>query len=138
MVDAMLLECRRARVILHAYVVMPNHIHMLLRLPEGLTSSAFMRSFKPRTSLAIRKRLLPEEIAEFSNQTGLNRNTFWQRSFRGILIEDQRNFEIKLRYIHNNPIRSGYVSDPVDYQWSSAKAWTAGQWSEERGLAVTA
>jgi putative transposase len=134
MVAAILLECRRRKVRLHAYVVMPHHIHLLLGLPSGMTAPQFMQRFKTSASERVKPLLTREELAEFSEQTGLNRNTFWQRSFRSIVIHNTNNFGIKVRYIHWNPVKAGYVEEPTAYRWSSAKAWEDGAWDEIVGL----
>jgi REP element-mobilizing transposase RayT len=134
MVRSILLECRRAQAKLHAYVAMPNHVHLLLRLPEGMTSRQFMHKLKRNASAKIRPLLTPAELAEFSDQTGLNGNTFWQRSFRSFLVHTPEVFWQKVRYVHLNPVRAGYVESAPDYLWSSARHWEAGWWSEEVGL----
>src|SRR5687767_1577359 len=63
MVEAIRRECRRTRSKLHAYVVMPHHIHMLLRLPEGMTQSKFIEKFKPAASALVKPLLTQEELA---------------------------------------------------------------------------
>ena len=134
MAKAILRECKRSQVRLPAFVVMPHHIHMVARMPTGLPASAFMRNFKPRCTNAVRPLLTPEERAQFSDQRGLNRNAFWQRSFRGKLVQNPRMFSACLIYVHWNPVRAGYVKVPADYRWSSAKMWDDGLWSDEGGL----
>ena len=76
MAEVLVRECLRVNALLHSYEVMPNHIHMLVRLPPHMTPSDFMRSFKPRTGFKIRKLLSSDELAEFSDQSGLNGNAF--------------------------------------------------------------
>ena len=134
MMDAILLECRRRRVVLHAFVVMPHHIHLVARMPEDLTSTQFMQRLKLSAARAVRPVLSDSEIGQFSDQTGLNRNTFWQRSFRGKVIGSPRMFENCIRYVHWNPVHAGYVSLPAEYGWSSAKMWERGLWDPDTGL----
>lgn len=95
-----------------------------------------MQRFKTEASSRVRSLLTQEELGVFSEQTGLNRNTFWQRSFRGIVIGDPDNFGTRVRYIHWNPVKAGYVEQPVDYRWSSARAWEQGRWDESAGLPI--
>jgi putative transposase len=134
MVDALRKECRRTRSRLYAYVVMPHHIHMLLRLPEQMTQRKFMERFKPASSALVKPLLTEEEIAAFSDQIGLNRNTFWQRSFRGLVVETPKVFSQKVAYIHSNPVRAGYVERPEEYMWSSAPDWASGLYDDYQGL----
>lgn len=131
---AILRESRRSGLVLHAFVVMPHHIHFVARLPESLTPTELMRNFKPRISAVVRPMLTEEEKAQFLDQAGLNRNTFWQRSFRGKVIGSPRMFSTCLTYVHWNPVRAGYVETPAGYRWSSAKMWEDGLWVEEAGL----
>ena len=136
MVETILRESRRARLVLHAFVVMPHHVHFVARLPAGLSPTEFMRQFKPRAAIAVKPLLTEDELAQFSDQTGLNRNTFWQRSFRGKVIGSSRMFTNCLTYVHWNPVRAGYVELPADYRWSSAKMWEDGHWTEDNGLLI--
>lgn len=123
-------ECRRTKSKLHAYVVMPHHIHLLLRLPEGLDQRKFMERFKPAVSAAVKPLLTSAEVAAFSEQIGLNGNTFWKRSFRGLVVTTPKVFNQKIAYIHYNPVRAGYSLTPEEYQWSSAPHWARGEWDK--------
>jgi putative transposase len=127
-------ECRRMQAVLHAFVVMPHHIHLVVRMPQDRTPSQFMHQLKLRSSARVRPLLMPEELAAFSDQTGLNENRFWQRSFRAKVIGSPGMFSRTISYVHWNPVQAGYVESPEDYEWSSAQMWAAGLWSEEDGL----
>lgn len=120
MMDAILLECRRRRVVLHAFVVMPHHIHLVARMPEDMAATQFMQRLKLSAAKSVRSVLSEAEVAQFSDQTGLNGNTFWQRSFRGKVVGSPCMLETCIRYVHWNPVRAEYVSLPQQYQWSSA------------------
>lgn len=127
-------ECRLERATLYAYVVMPHHVHMILRPRSNQTISQFMEKFKPNTGDAVARILSPAEIAQFSQQRGLNGNTFWQRSFRGLLIDSEERFWQKANYIHRNPVKAGYVVQPEQYRWSSASLYLKSHLSRESGL----
>ena len=103
MAQAILRECKRSRVTLHAFVVMPHHIQMVAGMPPDLPASAFMRNFKPRCSGAVRPLLTAVERAQFSDQRGLNRHVFWQRSYRGKMIQSPRMFAACLIYVFLPP-----------------------------------
>lgn len=127
-------ECKLARVALYGFVVMPHHIHMVARLPERLTGPAFMRGFKSHTAGAMLPLLTCQERHEFDQQRGLNRRLFWKDGFRSIEIVGEPMFCQKMAYVHQNPVRAGYVVDAEAYRWSSARFLIAGQWSRESGL----
>jgi REP element-mobilizing transposase RayT len=123
-------ECRLARAALHAYVVMPHHLHMVLTLNERMNGPQFMERFKRQTSPSILRLLTDEELAEFDAQRGLNRNSFWKYSFRSVPIHSEAMFWQKVRYTHLNPVRAGYADTAESYRWSSSKLYLAGQVSE--------
>ena len=127
-------ECRLEMAALYGYVVMPHHIHLVVRPRPNQTISAFMSRFKPHTGAAVTRILSPAELSQFDQQRGLNENTFWQRSFRSIVIEDEHMFWQKMEYIHSNPIRAGYVERAEDYSWSSARLVSSGGLREAEGL----
>ena len=80
--------------------------------------------------------LTPEEVAQFSDQAGLNGNRFWQRSYRGKPVGSPEMFWRTISYVHWNPVKAGYVELPGEYGWSSAKMWEDGLWDEDTGLRI--
>ena len=86
---------------IYGYVVMPEHVHLLLSEPErGLVADA-MHYLK----LSFAKRL----------GTGV----FWQKRYYDRNVRDEREFVDKLRYIHRNPVKAGLCERPEDWSWSS-------------------
>ena len=53
----------------------------------------------------------------------LGRYSLWQRGFDDLVISSDKQFRIKLEYIHNNPVKAGLVTAAVDYPYSSASDW---------------
>jgi putative transposase len=100
---------------LYAYVIMPDHIHVLVRLFPPLMFSAWARRFKSYTTHA------------------LGRKSLWQTGSWTKDIESQDILTQKLSYIHSNPVRKNLCDDPAAYPWSSAREY----YSEEFRL-VTA
>ena len=94
--------------LLHAFAVMPNHVHLLatpsVPLPE------MMRSLKSIT-------------AKRANETlGLTGSPFWQQESYDRLVRDREEFESIWNYIEQNPVRAGLVREAGEYRWSSAWA----------------
>lgn len=118
----------------HAYVVMHNHLHLLVKLPENYTVIKYMNSFKQRVARRTIPLLESSEINALAHQAGLGNRNFWKRSFRSVILEGEGMFDQKVAYIHNNPVRAGLVREDYEYNWSSAKRWRDGQWSMETGL----
>jgi REP element-mobilizing transposase RayT len=111
-------ECKLAGVALYGFVLMPHHIHMIVRLAPNLAGPDFMRAFKSNTAGAMRKVLIEPDDREFDQQRGLGRRQFWKSSYRSVKIERQM-FWQKMEYMHLNPVKAGYVVDPEDYRWSA-------------------
>jgi len=94
---------------LHAFVVMPNHIHLLLTVPEGLTLERVMQFIKGGVS---------HEAGKLLGTTG----PMWQKSFVDRRVRDIREFDGFQRYIEQNPVRAGLACDAEAYGYSSANS----------------
>jgi len=99
----------RERGVFHLYefVVMSDHIHLLLAPNPTLALERAMQFIKGGYS------------HRFMKETG-SRMEIWQRSFTNHRIHDSTDFEKHRRYIHLNPVRAGFVEFPKDYPYSSA------------------
>ncbi len=108
-----------------AYVVMPNHLHLILLLPEGESISNFMRDFKRHTSVKIKELLifngkdsLVQKLVELS---GTGKYKLWMDRFDDFIVTEQKTLETKINYIHNNPVKAGLVSEMTEWTYSSAR-----------------
>jgi len=126
--------CRKEKGLeIFAYVIMTNHIHLIARAKEGFELSSIMRDFKKFTSKQILNAIvknLQESRKEWmlwlfkragqynSNNTNFQ---FWQQDNHPIELFKTETFHQKLDYIHNNPVEEGFVINPVDYKYSSAR-----------------
>ncbi len=91
---------------LHAWVVMPNHVHLLIT--PLVPVSRLMHSLKLFTAV---------QANPILNRTG---QAFWQRESYDRLVRDDREFERIVRYIEMNPVKAGLVAAPEQFPWSSA------------------
>jgi REP element-mobilizing transposase RayT len=92
---------------LHAWVIMSNHVHILLTPKAPL----------PRITRSI-KNYSAREANRILNQTG----PFWQNESYDHWIRNEREFASTLSYIERNPVTAGLVNNPEDWPWSSARA----------------
>ena len=92
----------------YGYVVMPEHVHLLLNEPPQSTLADAIHDLK--LSFAKRARSL--------RAPGQDRS-FWQKRYYDRNVRDYREFIIKLRYLHRNPVKRGLVSEPAGWPWSS-------------------
>ena len=110
---------QRYRFVVVGYVVMPEHIHLLLTEPEMGSPSTVVQVIKQRTAKALlpkRKRRDPRQRELFGQQT---RRMFWQARFYDFNVWNTRKRVEKLRYMHRNPVKRGLVESPELWRWSS-------------------
>ena len=130
-------ELARARVEfgfrLGGYVVMPNHVHLLMSEPRKGTVSTALQMLKQRVSRKLRKRKKrrPEGQLAFGfhgNPEALR--SFWQARFHDFNVYSRGKGKEKLNYMHANPVIRKLVTHPKDWPWSSWSAFVKG----EKGL----
>ena len=92
---------------LHAFVVMANHVHLLMTPLVDVTK--IMHSLKRFTAV---------EANRILGRTG---QPFWQDESYDRLVRDSIEFDRIKRYIENNPVKAGLVAEPEDFVWSSAR-----------------
>jgi putative transposase len=97
----------------HAYVLMPNHLHLLVT-PSDADSL-------PRTMQSLGRRYV-----RYVNFGTKRRGTLWDGRYRAAPIESEPYFLMCSRYIELNPVRARKVKNPRDYKWSSYKAHALG------------
>jgi len=119
-VEASFLFWHKKSFIIYAYVIMPNHCHLLIQpLPksnyfEYHPLEEILRTLKSSTSLQINRIL---------NRCG----RFWKKEYFDRIVRNDKDLEIKIDYIHHNPIRWELVKQPKDYRWSSAATIYSGR-----------
>ena len=103
-------------VSLVSYVLMPTHLHVLLGFKQVKLLSKFMQSFKILSSKAVKTYLVENKKEIISNEPF----RFWKPRFDDLIIQSDKQFRIKMEYIHNNPVKAGLVPIASDWQYSSA------------------
>lgn len=91
---------------IHAYVLMTNHVHLLLT-PERADSASLLMKH------------LGQRYVQYINRTYKRSGTLWEGRFRSCLTQSEDYVLACYRYIELNPVRAGMVSLPQDYRWSS-------------------
>jgi len=112
---------QRYRFVVVGYVVMPDHIHLLINEPERGTPSTVMHVLKQRYA----RRLLRKKRRQ-AGQGELwpeEEQRVWQRRFYDFNVWSQRKRVEKLRYMHRNPVKRGLVPEPEQWQWSSFRSY---------------
>ncbi len=110
----------RYRFVVVGYVVMPEHIHLLITEPEIGTPSTVMQVVKQRTARALlpmKKRADARQRRLFAD--AILRKPFWQARFYDFNVWTTKKRVEKLRYMHRNPVKRGLVSVPEEWRRSS-------------------
>ncbi len=129
----------RKTILIFAYVIMIDHLHLLTSRPS--TTSDVLRVVKGLTArrviLFLKENNLTGSLAKLQHQTRERnyRYSLWQTEKNALPAYTEELFMQKLNYIHNNPVRAGLVERAVDYRWSSARIW-AGCPREDEPLQV--
>jgi putative transposase len=95
----------RFKIEIHAFCLMANHFHLLVRTPDANISKAIG--------------YLSARYATSFNKTHNRIGPLFQGRFKSKLILCENYLHTACRYIHQNPVQSGYVKNPENYEWSS-------------------
>jgi putative transposase len=90
------------------YVIMPEHVHLLVSEPPNGTLARALQALK--LSVAVQSRERP----------------FWQRRYYDFNVHSEQKRVEKLRYMHRNPVVRGLVAKPEDWKWSSFRHYANG------------
>jgi putative transposase len=101
---------RRYRFVVVGYVLMPEHVHLLITEPEVGDPSVVMKVIKERFTKLLRR--------DHDQRTPV-----WQKRFYDFNVWTTAKRVEKLRYMHRNPVKRGLVATPEDWHWSSFRAY---------------
>jgi putative transposase len=101
------------------YVVMPEHIHLLMSEPARGTPSSAIQVVKQRVSRVLRATSSGVQVRSCVGDSGSSLPRFWQRRFHDFNGWSPRKIFEKLEYMHMNPLKRKLVSHPKDWPWSS-------------------
>jgi putative transposase len=127
----------------YGYVVMPEHVHLLISEPDGAPFKPSVglsggerkpdgAPFKPSVGLSGGETTRTLADAIKSLKQGVSRRLigeaehFWQKRYYDFNVRDDRQFMEKLRYIHRNPVKRGLCERPEDWEWSSFLHYATG------------
>jgi len=116
---------QRYAFVVVGYVVMPDHIHLLISEPERGTYSTVMQVMKQRYARRVlgSKRKTPEQGELWAEEA----QHVWQRRFYDFHVWSERKRVEKLRYMHRNPVKEGLVQEPEQWEWSSYRSYAFGE-----------
>jgi putative transposase len=136
-VDALSTIRERYKFLLAGYVVMPEHVHLLISETPQVTPSLILRVLKQRVSRDLRKihhdrstggcpaRRCCEWVSGSTSVVDLPR--FWQPRFYDFNVHSKEKKKEKLNYMHANPVERGLVIHPNDWPWRSFSYYAKGE-----------
>lgn len=123
-------QCEKGLKI-YAYVLMTNHLHLIMYSDENSLSD-ILRDFKTYTSKGLysmikenveesKREWMLEQFRRKGKENSLNKDhQFWQNGNYPVALYSDQVIEQKTNYIHENPVRAGFVNHPEKYYYSSA------------------
>lgn len=99
---------------IHAYVLMTNHVHLLLSADRADAGGALMKS-------------LGQRYVQHVNRVYRRSGTLWEGRFRSCPVQEEEYLLGCQRYIELNPVRANMVTHPAEYRWSSYRANAQGE-----------
>lgn len=100
--------------LIHAYVLMTNHVHLLLTTAASDGVAALMKA-------------LGQRYVQYVNRSYRRSGTLWEGRYRSCLVQEESYLLTCQRYIELNPVRAGMVRHPAEYLWSSYRANAQGE-----------
>ena len=128
---------RSYTIYIYGYVVMPEHVHLLLSEPQQDTLADALKSLKQGVARRLIGDLPLKPKPGFHPRGRKPRRLgtpglggapehFWQKRYYDLNIRNYPQFVEKLRYIHRNPVKRGLCDRPEDWQWSSFRHYATG------------
>ena len=126
---------RRYRLVVLGYVVMPEHVHLLVSEPQRATLSDVMQALKLGFIRGLGRSAVPRsrKIGEtwgtplFDKNESAKNHRFWQTRFYDFNVWTEKKRIEKLCYIHRNPVKRGLVDSPEQWLWSSYRWYLSGE-----------
>nr|WP_245531964.1 transposase [Desulfobacter postgatei] len=103
--------------LIHAYVLMTNHVHLLLTPKSSGSAGDLLKR-------------LGQRYVQYINRTYRRTVTLWEGRYRSCLVQEEKYLLTCQRYIELNPVRAGIVEHPGEFRWSSYRHNGLGEMSD--------
>jgi putative transposase len=113
------------RIYIAGYVVMPEHVHLLISEPECDKLSVVIQMLKQNVAQQLKEKPRPVSPKNGETRTG-HPSPFWYARYYDFNVWSEKKRIEKLRYIHRNPVKRGLVQKPEDWEWSSIRHYVSG------------
>jgi putative transposase len=117
-------------LIINGYVFMTNHIHLLADTKSNYNLIDIVRDFKRHSTREVVKLIISDNrsyirrlLYKSYKKRGENKLQIWKSNNWPEVVDNSYVYNLKLNYIHENPVIKGYVDDPSKWKYSSAKEY---------------
>jgi REP element-mobilizing transposase RayT len=130
-IDSLEYLSSRGKIDVFAFVIMPNHIHLIWRINETNGKETTQGSFLKVTAHQFKKMLINEGgnvIEDYAVEAHNKKYEFWQRDSLAIPLYTKKVAYQKMDYLHYNPVADQWqlAKDPCDYNYSTARFYELG------------
>lgn len=127
----------------HAWVLMPNHFHMICSFAENNDPGMVIKNIKSFTAIKIIDAIINNNrescknwmLDIFEENGRMNKSNFrfqfWQHENHPVLLDNAEKYDQRLNYLHENPVKAGFVHEPQDWLYGSGVDYYT---SNQRGL----
>ena len=131
LIEALKHRVDSGQLTIYAFVIMPNHFHIIWQVSNGINRSDFQRDFMKFTARSLLKfmRMHDDELLPKLKVSAIDRTyQIWERNSLSIHLFTEAVFMQKLNYIHNNPLQPKWMLSniPEEYFYSSANFYENG------------
>ena len=120
MIQALSFFRKERGMLIYGYCIMPSHVHLLFQAKK-FTATNLVNLIRDNQQESRKEWLLWMFKRAGTKSSNVTHYQFWQHHNQPIEIHSDKFFNEKLDYIHQNPVVSGFVSEPQDWKYSSAK-----------------
>jgi len=117
---------------LSAFVLMPDHLHLLVYLPEEGLLHKFIKLWRGRSARRIIDLLILKKKSRIldvlsRHARSQSKYALWKEQVRALAVSEDKKGKEKMEYIHANPVRRGLVNSPEDWKFSSFRFYEYGE-----------
>jgi putative transposase len=118
---------RRYQLVVAGYVVMPEHIHLLIGEAEKGNPSRVMQAVKQGFARRVLRQMRKRRVSAQQELFATEAEHVWQHRFYDFNVWSERKRVEKLGYMHRNPVERGLVAEPEQWAWSSFRSYAYGE-----------
>ena len=115
---------QKEKLNIYAYVIMENHLHLIAQSESLQSQIQRFKSYTATEILNYLRNISKSKVLNnfnYLNKLTHSKHKLWEEGFHPKMIENVNIMNEKVKYIHGNPVRRGYIDNPADWRYSSAR-----------------